>query len=175
MTPEEIKALQEKLNKYFSLTGRETSIEVNGLFDEKTKAACKQFKSEAFVDGKISAGYLKDSGIDLVALSIDSKNFDRNNPPLAAVKAINQKLGLPLETAYDSQQFQDAVKADKRLHWVDDKMSPSVMQVLDKTVDALEKARNSVDKSLQKSLPAKDESIDSKPVSAPAQQGGRQR
>ena len=136
---EQVNKFKGELNDYFQSTGHPTALALDGKIDDATKTAWKTFKSEAFTDGMISIGYLRDTlklnDDGLKALGItdptDPSKFDRQNPPPAAVEALNTYLQLPSGTAYKSAAFQDAVKTDKRAHWINDSFNPGALAQLD--------------------------------------------
>ncbi len=132
---DQVRTLQEKLNIRFGDT--RPALELTGVLDDATKAAMKQFKSDDFTDGKISVGYVKDSlsAEDFKRLNLtDPSKFNRNNPPEDVVKAMNQHLGLPEGTGYNSPEFQNAVIANKREKWIDASVNAGALTVLDQKV-----------------------------------------
>lgn len=140
-TEAHIKALQATLNTFAELGGKPPApLEPTGKMDDATRAAWKNFKSAEFTDGQLSIGYMKDRGwiddawLDSKKIDKDPRNFDRNNPPAAMVALAKEKLGIPAEAGLADDAFVQAVKKDKREHWIDDRLNAGALKSLDEAV-----------------------------------------
>ena len=173
-TPEWITLLQERLNEFNALKSSEEKpkpLDVNGELDEATQAAWLSFKKETFADSSLSIGFLKDktgmgfTNEELVKLGVDPKalgekgkkpekpeSYDRENPPKAVIKAVQEKLqeaqkkeGIePEHQIKITGKMDDKTKAvvlyQKKETWIDGRLSVGALNDLDDNVTALQAA-----------------------------------
>jgi peptidoglycan hydrolase-like protein with peptidoglycan-binding domain len=153
-TEAHIQALQAALNMFDGLGAKPRApLELTGKMDDATRAAWKAFKSEEFTDGQLSIGYMKDRGwiddawLDANKIDKDPRNFDRNNPRAAMVALAREKLGIPADAALTEDAFGQAVKKEKRAHWIDDRLNAGALKSLDESV-----ARRTTEKAEMKTM-----------------------
>ncbi len=176
-TPEWIALLQERLNEFNRLKASEEKpepLEVNGELNEATQAAWLSFKKETFADSSLSVGFLKDktdkggmgfTNEELVKLGVNPKalgekgkkpekpeSYDRENPPKAVIKAVQEKLqeaqkkeGIePEHQIKITGKMDDKMKAvvlyQKKEKWIDGRFSVGAINDLDDNVTALQAA-----------------------------------
>lgn len=143
---DDVKKLQGLLNKFNSLSGHPVKpLPASGQMDPATQSAWLAFKREEFADGQISLGYLKDrlgeEKFASLGLDPDPRKFNRDAPPPQAVEALREHLGIPADAAYGSKAFSEAVKKDKREHWIDGRTNKGALQDLEKKTESRQQDR----------------------------------
>jgi hypothetical protein len=167
-TREEVTHVQKSLNRLNKLLGKgETAaLPEDGKWDDKSKQAWVDFKKNLWVDSTLAPGYLNTdaTGLNLkdkfgkrmtikksekgVEMQFDGKPYNPAEPPREVIVAAQERLlkkGFLEAGEFQSGVMDDAtmqaIKSQKRIEWVDERITNGALRDLDAMIKTLEQGK----------------------------------